>query len=984
MQYEYGNFVANEAQTEAITHPAAPLMILAGAGTGKTTTLIHRINYLISKKLANPENIVLLTFTEKATEELRLKLKNILNQNSEEILVTTFHGFCNFLLREYGNSNNLEKILLDESEIIYLFADRYDELTNLTSSAFRSNPLDAIQNSFIPFFNRLRDELINPATYKKESSKIKITSENIFTQFPVLSNKTDPEECGRQLNDLMDIYLKYQLWKQEKGAIDYADMVFGCWDMLRKNDEILKQVRNRFKHVIIDEYQDNNYALNKIVHLITEQNPSITVVGDEDQCIYSFRGANYHNIKDFRKKYSQYPGMGEVTLLKNYRSTEQILNLANFSISNDRNRTAKILISSDHSIGDKPVWYNGTHKQTMDQIPVLIQQILNNDHVFGDIAILCRTWRQCTVTAKALQQASIPTDIFVEHFFSIPVIKDSLAWVSVVIQSDKYESAFYRLLSKYIDKPISSEFVMSVLSEDQLDDISDDAKLFQDDNIDDSTLESINWILSNLRHLRSLVVKNLQADEMLWQIFNITDIVAPYRSNYRYLDRLSLINIGHLLKLAESFSIREDDNSLSAWNRFLEILSLNPRYPAVQPLEYDHGAIQIMTIHKSKGLEFPIVIMPFLRSASFPTNFRTSKVVNTLPEAWFNWPNPYSVKAKDQHINEERRIFYVGVTRAQKELYLFGPEKSKSIFLKELLAKSGEIIKEYRMVEETEIKSLDQKAKLKDRLYVELNRELAAHQYINAHLIIDAIEQIEKVGVLSDDHFYSSLISENKLLTAQFPDENEQLILSASAVEEYLRCPLKYRLNRIDKIHERKSKVQMEFGSIIHKILDEFHRNTALNLEQLLKLLEKHWRSDVFEYLIREKEFKAQAKIILEDYYKNIIDNPPEVVATEAPFSFVLEDSAIKIVGKIDRIDSQDNRLDVIDYKTSQSKDIKAKNSLQLALYIEAIKRDAIENINGLPGTAKLYYLRHAEDPVDGHAFTDAEWNEIEKKIIAV
>ncbi len=984
MHYKHGNFIANQAQTEAITHPAAPLMILAGAGTGKTTTLIHRINYLISNKLANPENIVLLTFTEKATEELRLKLKNISNQSGAEILVTTFHGFCNFLLREYENSKNLDKILLDESEITYLFANRYDELTDLTSSSFKSNPLEAIQNSFIPFFNRLRDELINPTGFDTDTTKIKITSENIFTLFPGLSNKTDPGECRRQLNDLMNIYSKYQSWKREKGALDYADMVFGCWDMLKGNNAILNKVRKRFKHIIIDEYQDNNFALNKIVHLIAGQNPSITVVGDEDQCIYSFRGASYHNIRDFRKKYSQYPGMGEVTLLNNYRSTVQILDLANISIANDKNRTVKMLTSADHSVGDKPVWHNGTNRQTITHIPILIKQIINKDHIFGEIAVLCRTWKQCTVAAEALQQASVPADLFVERFFSIPVIKDTLAWVSVIIQSNKYESAFYRLLRKYSDNQLSSEHIAAVISNDQLNGISDITKIFIGGQGNNATFESVDWMLSNIRHLRSLIVKNLQADEMLWEILKTTDILEPHKRNYRYLNRLSLINIGQLLKLAESFSVREDDNSLSAWNRYLEILSLNPRYPALQPLEYDHGAVQIMTIHKSKGLEFPIVIMPFLRSASFPTNFKTSKFVNTLPETWFNWPNPDSVQAKDQHINEERRIFYVGVTRAQKELYLYGPEKAQSIFLKELLAESVEIIKEHKMPEESENKSFDQKTEMKDKLYVELNHELAAHQYGNARQIIDAIEIMEKDGMLPNEHPYSSLTNQNKLLDDQIPAEKKQLVLSASAIEEYLRCPLKYRLNRIDKIRERKSKAQMEFGSIIHKILDEFHSNNALNLDQLLKLLEKHWRSDVFEYLIREKEFKAQAIIILKDYHKSIIANPPDVVATEAPFSFVLEDPAIKIVGKIDRIDSQNDRLNVIDYKTSQSKDSKAKNSLQLALYIEAIKRDAIDDVRGLPGVAKLHYLRHADDPVNSHEFTSVEWVKIEQKIIAV
>jgi RecB family exonuclease len=176
----------------------------------------------------------------------------------------------------------------------------------------------------------------------------------------------------------------------------------------------------------------------------------------------------------------------------------------------------------------------------------------------------------------------------------------------------------------------------------------------------------------------------------------------------------------------------------------------------------------------------------------------------------------------------------------------------------------------------------------------------------------------------------------------------------------------------------------MEFGSIIHKVLDEFHQSTDLNVDQLYQLLDKHWRSESFEYLIRETEFRAQAKDILNDYFQHIKDDPPNVVATEAKFEFSITDQDIKIVGKIDRIDSQDNQLDVVDYKTSQSKDLKASSSLQLALYVEAIKRNAIEDVKGEPGYAKLYYLRHPGDPIDQHDFSTADWKKIEEKITLV
>lgn len=213
-------------------------------------------------------------------------------------------------------------------------------------------------------------------------------------------------------------------------------------------------------------------------------------------------------------------------------------------------------------------------------------------------------------------------------------------------------------------------------------------------------------------------------------------------------------------------------------------------------------------------------------------------------------------------------------------------------------------------------------------------------------------------------------------------DNVESLLsLSASAVEEYQNCPLKYRLNRIDKIPERKSKVQMEFGSIIHKVLEEFYISEIYTLKNLLELLEKHWRTDAFEYLIREMEFKKQGQKILTDYFSFFEKNSPNVVQLEATFDFIIPDDNIRLTGKIDRIDKDGELLSVTDYKTSISNAGKAKNSLQLALYSEALKRNAIRGVEGKPGKAMLHYLRYPEEPLDEHEFTESDWLKAEQKI---
>jgi len=257
----------------------------------------------------------------------------------------------------------------------------------------------------------------------------------------------------------------------------------------------------------------------------------------------------------------------------------------------------------------------------------------------------------------------------------------------------------------------------------------------------------------------------------------------------------------------------------------------------------------------------------------------------------------------------------------------------------------------------------------KQRLLVDLSREIAAHQYDNASQILVEMQSLEE---------------ENSSATASSqPGSANLLKLSASSIGDYETCPYKYRLKHIDKVPERKTRVTMEFGIIIHNVLDEFHGSEDQNLDNLLQLLEKHWRTDAFEYLLREEEFKLQAQELLKAYHQYIQDHPPQVVARERKFSFTIAELQVMISGKIDRIDQEGDRLAVVDYKTSKNKE-KAKGSLQLALYIEALKRDAVEGVSGKPGSTILHFLRHPDDPLESHVFDTADLDKQMEKVTAV
>ncbi|MFQ6616102.1 MAG: ATP-dependent helicase [Fidelibacterota bacterium] len=338
-------------QKAAIVHPPGPLLIIAGAGTGKTTTLILRIEHMIETGQVPPESIVVITYTERAAEELAARIDGHLGTRSEGITVFTFHALCRHLVAEYGTSRDAAKPLIRENDIVFLLLDRYDSLHMLTSQAFKSDPMGAVTGSFIPFFNRIRDELLLPTEVTILSRELELTEETVPGQFPGLSDKTDAQEYVRQFHDLVKVYETYQSWKVDLGVVDYGDMVTECWEMLRNSGDVLQAVRDRYRHIVVDEYQDNNYALNQIMSLIAGDSPDITVVGDEDQCIYSFRGANYYNIYDFKQRYGVTPENGEIWLEENHRSTREILDLANVAIESDRYRTPKKLVPAQSNRG---------------------------------------------------------------------------------------------------------------------------------------------------------------------------------------------------------------------------------------------------------------------------------------------------------------------------------------------------------------------------------------------------------------------------------------------------------------------------------------------------------------------------------------------------------------------------------------------------------------------------------------------------------
>ena len=951
--------IANPKQLEAIKHPLAPLMIIAGAGTGKTFTLENRIVYMIQKYNVDPKNILTITYTEKAANELKFRLLNKVGQKVHPMFIGTFHSFCYKLMKDFFRNNATASILIDQSEAVHMLLERYDDFYPLLSDEFSLNPKAAVIESFIPFFNRIRDELIDIKTIDYENLE-KFYENN--------------QELFFQLKDLLRIYPIFQKWKKENNFIDYNDMIKDAYNSLKNDKAVLNDVRNKFKHIIIDEFQDNNYALNEIARLISGKNESITVVGDDDQVIYSFRGANAFNISTFENTYKSNNQYKTITLETNYRSSQPILDLANHSIKNNKERKEKSLWSNSTLSEIKPVLFNG---EKNDQITFISDKInqLKKDFPYKEMAILCRTHQQSIQIIDHLNSLGIPNRSSKRNLFNIAQVKDLLAWIQLIAKGKYYEIALFRILKNKSGYENAHIFFNKSWEENKSGLNSETIKT-------DKASKFINEITLIIEYFKRIAHKR-SAGEIVWDLCEKLKILKNKSRRYLLQDQYEILNISSIISNAQKFSNntnnKKNDN-IFRFNRFLEDIMTSGGLPSLEPaINKDYDAVTINTVHGVKGGEFEIVFLPFQRSASFPLNFKSEKKIKNPPDILLNYENYTDLSPKEHHYQEERRLFYVAITRAKNLLYILAPTKATSKFVKEL----PEEIMDKKTTNNQEDKHI-LRSELKIKYSKMMQDALSENQYAiikelaNILSIIDKYENNENY-VLDNSELHQQLKSDLK--TTFTPEIPNQISLSASAIETYLACPLKYRMSKIDKIPQTSSKPELVFGNIIHKVLQRFHeKDKNLNEQRALRLLNEEWQSGMFEYKIREEKFKTQGIEMLTHYVKNISKSPPNVIATELNFTFQLND--ITIAGTIDRLDKEDGIV-ITDYKTSKSS-TKAKTSLQLAIYSLFLEQTEDLVLRGIPEISKLYFLRDFEDPIKEHAFSIDELRDTEQKIIEV
>lgn len=660
----------NDKQQEAVYHTEGPLLILAGAGSGKTRVLTHRIAYLIEEKNVNPWNIMAITFTNKAAGEMRERVDKLVGFGAEKIWVATFHSTCVRILRRY-----IDRLGYDNRFTIY----DTDDQKSIMKEIFKRLEIDTKlykEKSFMAAISYAKNELLTPEKYEKTVGG------------------------DYYKKRVAQVYYEYQKELKKNNALDFDDLLMKAVELLQNNPDILESYQERFRYIMIDEYQDTNTAQFQFVSLLAQKYKNLCVVGDDDQSIYKFRGANIQNILNFEKVF---PNTKTIKLEQNYRSTQNILNVANEVIRHNEGRKQKRLWTQNE-VGEKvkSKQFSNNFEEADYVVACVKRKVECENGSYKDFAILYRTNAQSRIFEEKLLNANIPYKIIGGiNFYARKEIKDILAYLKT-INNGRDDLAIRRIIN-VPKRGIGATTLLRVQEYAEEKGMSFYNALRYAEQIP-GIGRGLTKVLAFVTFIQSLKSKA--------EILSVKELIEDILENTGYLEELRaertdealarLENLDELINKAAAYDESAEQPSLSA---FLEEVAL---VADIDNFNQESDYVVMMTLHSAKGLEFPYVYMTGMEEGLFPSYMAIMSEDST-------------------DLEEERRLCYVGITRAMKELTMMNAQQRMvhgetqysrpSRFLKEMpeeLVEAGGEKKRMQMTKE-ERQTVKQTAYLKAR-----------------------------------------------------------------------------------------------------------------------------------------------------------------------------------------------------------------------------------------------------------------------------
>jgi ATP-dependent DNA helicase UvrD/PcrA len=899
----------NEAQKRAIAHGEGPLLVIAGAGTGKTRVITERIRHLLrSNENISGENILGLTFTKKAAGEMKARVVKATGERGKAVTLATFHSFCESLL----NEADPQRIMLDTVDHWILLRRHLGRL-ELDRYRRLADPGQFL-NDFVEFFSRCQDELVSAEDYQRYADTLasELNAERDSLDADTLAER---EETVAREQEIARAYRASEELLREKKRVSFGSLITGAVALLEGDAALRKSLQQRYRYVLVDEFQDTNIAQLRLLELLTGDSRNILAVGDNDQAIYRFRGASFASFQLFLERFTQWKAGGDssklrVSLTENYRSTPNIL------------RAATQVIAQNTVSEDFPKKTLNPNRPEGEKIRIVelageeeearwVADELRRIHAAGrrwqDFAVLYRQHAHRDHLVEELSARKIPFVITRLSILDHPVVKDVLAYLRLIAHPFD-DIACARVLSAPAWQLQAADLVRlgERTAKKRGTALYDTLQAPQSQLPFDASSAALGELLGFLTEKRKTMNRR-SAREILSDLIEWLEV--PQRVGEQ--DRK------YVTRLTEFIKEWEPKSETCALPEFVEYLDYFEQAGGSVCLEDDApaDAVKLMTVHGAKGLEFPHVFVLRVNNKKFPATERPR--VFEFPARLMKEGSP----AEQFHIQEERRLFYVALTRAQERLTLTTLAEKKGkipVFLEDIV--------------------MDPAVKRRD--VRQLMPKLPSLQENAA---------TNGASTANDGQLFLILSRPPKIFSriagwaeAFHPRAPEPLTLSPSAVNRYRTCPQNFLFGHLWSLKEG-PKATLSFGSIMHntikRILGEIRKGNKLPFEEAQRIFETEWRSVGFEDEYQEAGYKKDGIEQLRAFHAAVIAAPPQIREQEKPFELPLDNNVI-VTGRMDQVNSVGrNDVEIVDYKTGKpKKEADTKKDLQLSLYALAAK----------------------------------------------
>jgi ATP-dependent DNA helicase UvrD/PcrA len=906
-------FPLNPEQRAAVEHGEGPLLVMAGAGTGKTRVITERIATLLS---SNPElageNILGLTFTDKAAAEMKHRVKKAAGDDrAKGVWLSTFHSFClEKILREV----NPEIQPLDDIDHRILLRRHIAEL-DLKIFRRLADPAEFLRD-FQTFFSRCQDELVTPDDYQRYVEGLRRAHEKIKSTLEPDARAIAEEELAKQ-EELARVYRVSERLLRERNLHTFGAQLLQAVELLKSDAALLARMREQYQYILVDEFQDTNIAQLELLRLLAGGHRNIVAVGDHDQAIYRFRGASFGSFTHFLKKFCGVTASGGtlqkddnakqhfVSLSQNYRSTRRILRVAGETIKN--NEPSPLLppknLTTDNPEGEKiRIVEFAAPGEEAHWIASEIERLHAAGAHWKSFAVLYRKHVHRAQLVDVLRRRKIPYVIRKSSILGNTLVRDLLAWLRLIALPADHVACARVLAAPYwaLEPRDLVRLVERADKKRPRGALWDSVEAAKDEK------PRLAELVETMQRLRQSARKGTMT-ELLDELIATLEL-APSETDRQYVERLA--------EFVKEWERKTEDTRL---RDFIEYLGYFHELDGDICIEEElaDDAVQLMSVHAAKGLEFPNVFILRLSKHDFPSGVR--RPVFEFPVELMREDLPKG----DFQIQEERRLFYVAVTRAQLRLTLstiVNKRKKASPFLEDFL------------------------------------RNPKIHKMDTAqsapHVIVPDEEETAAIEVAEPDPapLFRSLRENSKAYSqialwakAFHPPRPEPLQLSASAIGAYETCPMKY-LFRYSWGIRGGPNPQTQFGNMMHTTIKEFvgevkRRGKSVPLEEIFAIFEREWTSAGFPDEYQEEEYRKAGREQLEAFYHTYIAAPADVLYQEKPFELPLEHEVV-VTGRMDQVNRwHKNEVEIIDYKTGRARDAKKTAAdLQLGIYALAAR----------------------------------------------